>query len=173
MAKTDSFFIRQKVETTTAGTFVQSAIDLGAFVDALGRSVLLIKSISIQYADATSVVQPIVVLANQVNKYAWQLTTQSQSALVYADERSLIASGSLVLSNNTSTADMVTTHSETDDINPSNWEEGYLIGVDAIYLGVNGKAVSPTGAVAISCVLECISTTLTKEAAMALALSQQ
>lgn len=173
MAKTDSFFIRQRCDTTTAGSFAQEAIDLGAFVDALGRSVLLVKSISVQYMDATSPIQPISVLANQINKIAWQLTTQSQSDLVYADERSLIASGSLTLSNNTSTADKVTTHSENEDINPSNWEDGYLVGVDAIYLGVNQKALPPEGAVAISVVLECVSTTLTKEAAMALALSQQ
>lgn len=173
MAKTDSFFIRQKATTTTAGTFIQETIDLGAFVDALGRSVLLIKSISVQYADASDIITPVSVLANQINKFAWQLTTQSQSALVYADDKALIASGSLLLTNNTATADKVTTHSETTDLNPSNWDDGYLVGVDAIYLGVNGKAVPPAGAVSVSIVLECVSTTLTKEAAMALALSQQ
>ena len=173
MAKTDSFFIRQKVETTTAGTFIQETIDLGAFVDALGRSVLRIKSISVQYADASSLIQPISVAANHVNKFAWQLTTQSQSALVYADDRAVIASGSLTLANNSSTADKLSMMDEVADLNPTDWEGGYLVGVDAIYLGVNQKAVPPEGAVAVSLVLECVSTTLTKEAAMALALSQQ
>ena len=173
MGKTDSFFIRQRVDTTGGGTFAQAEIDLGAFVDALGRSVLLVKTISVQYADATSLVQPITVSANHVNKLAWQLTTQSQTGMVYADERSLIASGQLTISNGSSTADRITMIAETTDINPADWDSGYLVGVDAIYLGVSEKATPPEGAVSISVVLECVSTTLTKEAAMALALSQQ
>ena len=46
MAKTDAFFIRSVV---TGDAEVE--IDLGAFVDALGKSVLRIKSISVAIQD--------------------------------------------------------------------------------------------------------------------------
>ena len=47
MAKTDSFFIR--VEALIASAFDQTSVDLGAYVDALGKSVLRIHNIEVQY----------------------------------------------------------------------------------------------------------------------------
>ena len=44
---TDSFFIRASV-TSTGGAFNQTEVDLGAYVDALGKSVLRIHSIALQ-----------------------------------------------------------------------------------------------------------------------------
>ena len=172
MAKTDSFFIRQKVEVNGT-TFTQETIDLGAFVDALGRSILKVKTISVQYADASDVNTPLNVLANQINKISWQLTTQSQSAMIYADDRSLISSGSITFANNTSTNDKLTMVEESMDLNPQEWDGGYLVGVDAIYLGADAYADLPLGNFNVTVVLECVSETLSKEAAMALALSQQ
>jgi len=45
MARSDSFFIRATVETDGT-TFAQASIDLGSFVDALGKTVLRIHNIS-------------------------------------------------------------------------------------------------------------------------------
>ena len=45
MAKSDSFFIRASVDGTL-GAFEQTTIDLGAYVDALGKSVLRIHNIN-------------------------------------------------------------------------------------------------------------------------------
>jgi hypothetical protein len=171
MAKTDSFFIRQTV-STTGTTFTQETIDLGAFVDALGRSILKVKSIAVQYADATDVNVPLNMAANAMNKISWQLTTQSQSALIYADDRSLVSSGSITFSN-ALTGDKVSMITETNDLNPQMWDGGYLVGVDALYLGCDAYAALPTGEVNVTIVMECVSETLSKEAAMALALSQQ
>ena len=90
MAKTDSFFIRQKVRADSTN-YVQETIDLGAFVDALGRSVLKIHSVSVQWADDSGVGNSFgVTAAPGTANLNWQLSTQSQSALVYADDRSLI-----------------------------------------------------------------------------------
>ena len=57
MAKSDSFFIRASVNPGDAGAFAQTAIDLGAYVSALGKSVLKIKSVHYEWVcgpDATS-----------------------------------------------------------------------------------------------------------------------
>ena len=50
MARTDSFFIRATAPTDGTN-FAQTAIDLGSYVDALGKSVLRIHNISVQYGD--------------------------------------------------------------------------------------------------------------------------
>ena len=53
MAKSDSFFIRAQVNANNDLSFNQVGIDLGAYVDALGKSVLRIHNI----ADRKSVVR--------------------------------------------------------------------------------------------------------------------
>lgn len=52
MAKSDSFFIRHSIEPDNTGNFVQDSIDLGAYVDALGKSVLRIHNIAVTMSDS-------------------------------------------------------------------------------------------------------------------------
>ena len=59
---------------------------------------------------------------------------------------------------------------DTLDVAPQHWTNGYLIGVEQMYLGVNQSADRID---AVSIVLECTVETLSQSAAMALALSQQ
>ena len=86
MAKTDSFFIRASA-TYNSTTFVQETIDLGAFVDALGKSVLRIHNISVQYGTPPFAPAP---TANSDNANAFQLTTQSQTGMVTLDDKSVV-----------------------------------------------------------------------------------
>jgi len=164
MAKSDSFFIRAKV-STNGTTYAQNSIDLGAYVDALGKSVLRIHGVSVQYGSPTQLPAG----PNGDNAMtAYQLTTQSQSAMVDATDRSLISSGKLMVgtaaANNTSVTDRV-------DISPEMFRNGYLVAVEQIYIATD----SATQAVCdqVSVVLECTVETLSQSAAMALALSQQ
>lgn len=165
MAKTDSFFIRASVDTNTT-TFAQASVDLGAYVDALGKSVLRIHNIATQYGDP---VDAPTVSANSTNVIAFQLTTQSQSAMVGADDRSVIAGGKLLLTGDAGAAVQVA--SESLDVAPQHWTNGYLVGVEQIYLATDATADVSIGAINI--VLECTVETLSQSAAMALALSQQ
>ena len=45
MARTDSFFIRQTLNADNTEAYQQVALDLGAYVDALGKAVLRIHNI--------------------------------------------------------------------------------------------------------------------------------
>ena len=54
MARTDSFFLRQDITLDNNGAFNQETIDLGAVVDALGKTVLRIHNIAVQYSDPTA-----------------------------------------------------------------------------------------------------------------------
>ena len=170
MAKTDSFFIRAKISGLTGGTFDQTAIDLGAYVDALGKSVLRIHRVSTQYVfDGFG--SPTVGTANGEASANWQLTTQSQSALVDATDKSVISTGNLQSVNATGVANHYSFSTQDVDINPEDWTNGYLVGVEQIYLGGEATNFELTSDVVV--VLECTVETLSSSAAMALALSQQ
>lgn len=173
MAKTDSFFIRKSV-TLTGSTYVDEVLDLGAYVDALGKAVLRIHNIAVQYSDPTGGTPD---MSTQVQGAAdFQLTTQKQSDMVIAgDNKSVVASGRIVAYNADATAGGgVPTQVYQDlDVAPQEWTQGYLIGVESMFLGGRRTATGWSENVVVSLVMECTSETLSKEAAMALALSQQ
>ena len=164
---TDSFFIRSSV-TSAGGNFAQTEIDLGAYVDALGKSVLRIHSIAVQTMPSLGTDWSIP--ANTQSNLSWQLTTQTQGALVAASDRSVVSTGRLDIANDGSGAGY-TFLSNDSDILPQDWTNGYLIAVESLYLGADADAQLASGDVVI--VMECTVETLSQQAAMALALSQQ
>jgi len=168
MAKSDSFFIR--AQTAFNGTtYADSSIDLGAYVDALGKSVLRIHNIQVQWGSALEDATGATGL-DVVN--AFQLTTQKQGSMVDITDKSVIATGRIQAGMDAgSTA--LNYVSETLDIAPQHWTQGYLVGVEQIYLGVNSDNANANGLTACSIMLECTVETLSSSAAMALALSQQ
>jgi len=165
MARTDSFFIRAQTLTDTTN-YAQAAIDLGAYVDALGKSVLRIHNISVQYGSPMEVIGT--PAAGNTSNVAFQLTTQSQAAMVDLNNRSVVSSGKLLLA--TSVDDELILANDHLDVGPQDFTDGYLIAVEQMYLGVDQGNNAVTQ---ISIVLECTVETMTQAAAMALALSQQ
>lgn len=170
MAKSDSFFIRAGLTGLTGGVFTTENVDLGAFVDALGKTVLRVHNISVQY-DFANGGSPEIVLANTEGRVGWQLTTQDQAALVLATNRSLVSSGHLDAANASAVANTYTFVSQDLDVAPQEWTGGFLVAVESLQLsGLATGFVQPCN---VSLVLECTSETMTQAAAMALALSQQ
>jgi hypothetical protein len=167
MAKTDSFFIRASTDFNGT-TYAESSIDLGAYVDALGKSVLRIHNIAVQWGDPTEVINAVGSAANVVS---YQLTTQSQGAMVTVTNKSVIASGKLQCDGDP--AGMAYFVQDTVDLSPQSWTNGYLVGVEQIYLGVDSTSSASLGLTSCNIVLECTVETLSQSAAMALALSQQ
>ena len=178
MAKTDSFFIRKALPLISAegasgaGDFLEVGIDLGAYVDALGKAVLRIHNIAVQYSDAAGTTPQ--VKAGKPASADFQLTTQTQSAIVVTGaNKSVVASGRMIAYNQDASDGVPSYVSDSLDNAPQRWDQGYLIGVEQMYLS---GATTTTGweeNITISLVMECTSETLSKEAAMALALSQQ
>jgi hypothetical protein len=179
MAKSDSFFIRALVESNGT-TYVQAEIDLGSFVNlGVSKSTLLrIHNISCQMSDTDSVEDSI--SGASAIKIAHQLTTQSQSALVTANNKSLVCSGSMqtyvgyVAPDGSATADFATQFATHDfDVAPQQFTKGYLVGVDSLFLAVNQSAALTSGNVKVAYVLECTLEPATQANSVALALSQQ
>lgn len=163
MAKSDAFFIRATVETNGT-TYAQQSIDLGAYVDALGKSVLRVHNIAVQYGSPLSAYAG---APNSSTSASFQLTTQSQSAMVNANDKSVISAGRLAIATGTGEVTML---SESLDVAPQHWTKGYLVGVEQIYLAAD-QTFDHINRVTV--VLECTVETLNQSAAMALALSQQ
>jgi len=177
MAKSDQFYIRAKV--TTSGTdFQQAEIDLGSFVN-LGVSsstLLKIHRVDVQYMDNDNNMIPIFYDgAISGNQTKWQLTTQSQAAIVDMTDKSICASGSLYSHVNvgTSGVNSQVALSETVDLNPSEFSEGYLIATDSLFLGADNYAAWDTGDIDVCILLHCSLVKATQANSVALALSQQ
>jgi hypothetical protein len=171
MAKTDSFFIRKTVNVGDDGNFYQDTIDLGAYVDALGKSVLRIHNIAVSYSDVNARTPNMDSGASASTDF--QLTTQSQTELVLpGTNKSVVSSGRMSAVNQEGAAGVPSITSNDLDIAPQTWTNGYLIAVEQMYLG----GASSTGwaeDVYVNLVMECTSESMTKEAGLALALSQQ
>ena len=178
MAKSDSFFIRAKV-TSNGTTFAQEEIDLGSFVNLGTKSSTLLRVHGVQVGIRDETLEsPIQSLT--ANAISYQLTTQSQDAIVGMDDKSVVASGIMTMYNGqiaedgSAAADFATGFaSDAFDLNPSNFKNGYLVGVDSLYIGTDFSATMSTGNVNVYVVLECTLESATQASATALALSQQ
>jgi len=163
--KSDSFIIRKTVNINNDNSYQEGPIDLGAYVDALGKSVLRVLNINIQMSDSTG-------RTSEVSNEAaaqFQLVTQSQADIVLASNKSVISTGRLIADG----AGSIPTYVSHDFDNlPQLWSNGYLVAVDTIYLG-GAASGGFDGNVYCSITMECVVEKLTTEAAMALALSQQ
>ena len=165
MAKSDSFFIRATLDTS--GPYAESEIDLGAYVDALGKSVLKIHNVQVNFQNATALQRPPEYNAGTGADISWQLTTQSQAGIVRPSNRSVVSAGLVQYAE--ATAGQIS--SESSGLNVQHFTDGYLIAVEQMFLGAQQTGV--VNASAVSIVMECTVESLTQSAAMALALSQQ
>ena len=176
MAKSDSFFIRATVTPDDTGNFVQTSIDLGAYVSALGKSVLRIHNIEFEWAQATDGAIPSAAPfmdAGTSDYAAWQLTTQTQTALVGLDNKAVIGKG-MIWCHNQDGASAPPSNVYQDSHAPQHFSNGYLVAVETMYLGAQGGSNwAATSNLTINMVLECSVETLSQAAAMALSLSQQ
>lgn len=172
MAKSDSFFIRAKVQQAAASNgFVENTIELGSYVNlGVSKSTLLrIHNIATQIIDESAKMSGPYKSGNVLN-IGYQLTTQSQTALVDLTDKSVIASGrySVMVG-----AGDEFFEADVKDVMPQDWKNGYLIGVDTLYLSFAADQNSDAGAYDLCVQLECTLENATQANSVALALSQQ
>jgi hypothetical protein len=88
-------------------------------------------------------------------------------------DKSVIASGRLVAYRAIASTGVPSNLSDEFDVAPQHWTNGYLIGVEQMYLSGRTTTTGWNENVVVSIVMECTSETMTQASAMALALSQQ
>jgi len=170
MAKSDSFFIRAQVNAGAAAGYNQTPINLGSYVDALGKSVLRIHNIAASYTDSNGRSPDLDANSNTAAQF--QLTTQTQTDIVSVLNKSVVSSGLINASRDIAGAGLAGYTSESFDNAPQLWTNGYLVAVDEMYLG-GSASTGFAEDVYITLVMECTVETMTQAAAMALSLSQQ
>ncbi len=149
----------------------QNAIDLGAYVDALGKSVLRIHNIAVTFSDDSGR-SPELDGSDSAAAAQFQLLTQTATDIVLPSTKSVIASGMLNAARVKSGNGVADSTSEAFDNLPQLWTNGYLVAVPEIYLG--GAATTTWYEnVSVTIVMECTVESMSQAAAMALALSQQ
>jgi hypothetical protein len=170
MAK-NTFFIRANVNTGNAGAFAQTEIDLGSYTN-LGSSkpeVLRIHNIQMRISDSGG--QSPALSGDTGTSVSWQLTTQSQSALVLSTDDSFVSGGIGGVRNADATDGPATTEA-ISSILPQDFTAGYVVAVPSLFLGGVGGS-NFTEDVYYNIMLECTTEPMSKANAVALAISQQ
>jgi hypothetical protein len=175
MAKSDSFFIRAVLNcggSTATGfnDYFEIPIDLGAYVDALGKSVMRIHNIAVSFTDGAGTSAEITG-AEEAAAQFW-LLTQSQPGSLLPSDKAVVASGTVNATRLTSGNGLAGAVFDQFDNLPQLWTNGYLVAVDSMYLGGQASEFWQ-GDVYCNITMECTVETMTQAAAMALALSQQ
>lgn len=169
MVKTENFFIRANV-LQAGSVFATQEIDLGSYVN-LGVSsstLLRIHSLEVQIQDVSNPFSGPYADDATLN-IGWDLTTSAQTTLVPLSNNSVVASGRYMISEQT----RVIMDSVSKDMMPQTFRNGYLIGVDSIYLSTQADQVSTAGNYEISILMEVTMEKATQANAASLALSQQ
>ena len=177
---TSTFFLRAQVVAPATQARAVEEIDLGAFVN-LGSTkpqVLRIHSIQVQFTDIEGLV-PLVdaatSVANAKSAFAVAALTTKATPLAspnmpfLSDDETIFTSA--IVSSNLETAKQQGITSSETDLAPQHLVNGYLVGVDTLYLyGIADDAWDE--AIYISIAMECSVEPVSKENAVNLALSQ-
>ena len=167
-AKTSSFILTERITLTAAGTPVTGTIDLGAYVDVVGRMAVAVESVDFIYqGTAPSGEVPAVLQAN--NGAFAQLTDLNRGGvLVFAEDRSLIASGNLYV-------DAQLNPSMDMDVYPDNFgpvsaQGTKLVVNDQLYFTGLANAIAAANALNITARITCKIVKLSNQDWMSLAL---
>lgn len=150
-AKTGSFYLTETVTLSAAdidGTRVQGTIDLGAYVNVPTGQAIAIDSVDFVYQRSATYSGDIGLMMAANGALSVQLSDLNPgTALVRADDQSLIASGSLNIDilNNVGT---LSTDIYPDNFGPNSLSESFMVVNDNLYL-VAGNDGGAIGAAAV------------------------
>jgi hypothetical protein len=135
--KSSMFTLTERISITAAGTPTFATIDLGSYVDVGDRQALQVHSVDFIWQGSTGASS--VTLAMGGSAYAiCQVTDLNRGDLVFANDRSLVASGAINYDN-----DAFLTN-ETD-LYPDNYgkgsDDGRFVVNDQLYLAAESTAV--------------------------------
>jgi len=171
MVTSDNFFLRVEVNCPADDSIVEAELDLGSYVN-LGpkqSTLLRINAVDVAYQDSTGLIPTVDASAAAYTN--WVLATQSDTTMTRLSDRSIIASGALIAYNHTGGAGSPSQVSDMNDLNPRQFNDGYDVAVDTLYLRGTAEAAWNEN-VYITLVLECQQVSATQANATAIAISQ-
>jgi hypothetical protein len=140
--KSGVFYLRNKLDTNAA-SFAQATVDISSFVNVLEGEVLRIKQVWFEWtSDDYLPIAGTDVGASGAAKgasCAAQLTSDSKSAIHSFDQVGVIAKNN-IYAHIGAVADLDMVQQSTG-LNPYDFEDGYFVATDNIFLGVKGSTV--------------------------------
>lgn len=172
-AKTSVFYLTERITLDTAYTEVSDTIDLGAYVDVADRQGILVHGVDFVVQGTKTDDNTVRALSDCYTGNAdvmVQLTDLNRGKLVFADDRSLVASGILNFGDANNTSDM-SQDIYPDNFGPSSMSGGRIVINDQIYIrGLSTASTNATRAVNVTVRIKCSVVTLTQKDFMAIAL---
>ena len=169
-ARSGTFFLRK--EQDTDGTdYIEGSIDVSSFVNVLEGELLRIKQVWFSWtSDQGGPVLGADLGASKGCSAVGCVTTETQTAVSGFTRNSLVGKNTLYAHTDSNTdIDMIT--NETS-VNPVDFDDGYLVATDGIFLGVNQSADSFASDIRCSIMLECEIVKLSLTDAQAVLVSQ-
>lgn len=172
-AKTSVFYLTERLQLAAGvNSTASDTISLGAYVDVADRQGVLIHSVDFIYQGrdtATGAVTSYVQTMTADGTTMVQLTDLNRGALVFADDRALIASGELVYDSAGQTSQATDIY--PDNFGPSSASGGRIVINDQMYVrAVNFGTIVAGTAQEITVRIKCSVITLTQKDFMAIAL---
>jgi hypothetical protein len=164
------FFLR-KQQISNGTTFAESNIDVSSFVDVLEGEVLRVNKVYWEWTSDNS--GPILgadLGASKGCSADAQLTTKTTATRQNLVDNSVICKNILYAHTDSNTD--ITMIKTQDGMNPMDFESGFMVATDTIYLGVIESADTFTNPVRVNTVLECEVVKLNLSEAQAVLVSQ-
>lgn len=172
-AKTSVFYLTERLGLNAATATAVDTIDLGAYVDVADRQGILVHDVDFvfQGTDANGDVAGVLASVASDSEFAVQVTDLNRGSLVFADDRALVASGTMNVDDSNGVA------SNAGDLYPDNFgptsaQGGRIVINDQMYLrgAVQSGSFTSNHGVAITARIKCSVITLSQKDFMAIAL---
>jgi hypothetical protein len=169
-AKTSSFILTERITVTAGGAVgaVTGTIDLGAYVDVVGRMAVAVESVDFVWQGATPGAEVPVILGANNGAYAQLTDLNRGGVLVFADDRALIASGTLYVDGQLNPSLDMDVY--PDNFGPVTAQGTKLVVNDQMYFTGQANAVGGTGPLNIVARITCKIVRLSNQDWMSLAL---
>ena len=171
-AKSGTFFLSTQVDGgTTATGFQQAKIDISSFVNVLQGEVLRIKQIWFQWQDDSGgPIDAATVGANNGASADAQVTVESQTGRANFTNNAVIAKNTVYT--HCAGAGQLDFYATEMGMNPTDYDDGYLVATDTVYLGIPDSLDPFTADIRVAIKLECEIVKLSLSDAQAVLVSQ-
>jgi hypothetical protein len=133
MPAKDTFFLRKTIDTSSTN-FVTGDVDISAYTDPARGRVLVVDRAFVTYmSDGNGPIKAADVGTDVMRTVGIQVTSESKTGLVDANDNSLMLQGSLyVTTDNVSTSNNIIMYEEVTAMNPFETTAGYIVPTDKI-----------------------------------------
>lgn len=170
--KSGTFFLSKQVDGGTAGTgFQQQEIDVSSFVNVLQGEVIRVKQAWFEWnSDQGGPILSADVGANNGASADAQITVESMSTRANFTNNAVMAKNTVYT--HCSGAGELDFYATEMGMNPTDYEDGFLVATDGIFIGISNSGDPFTADIRVSMKLECEIVKLSLSDAQAVLVSQ-